>query len=87
MTENRICDPWLLEQELVKRIRQETIKAFGNLKEIIRNDVVEFSNYPEDDLSIHLLRLISLHLSKMTNEQKTEIINTINKQLDIKERK
>jgi hypothetical protein len=50
---------------------------------LINKDVIEFSNCPEDDLSIHILRLIGLHLKNMNDEQKQEIINTLNVQLGI----
>jgi hypothetical protein len=51
--------------------------------ECVRTDLIEFTNHPEDDISIHILRLLSIHLRYMDDEQKQAIVKTINEQLDI----
>ena len=51
---------------------------------LINHDMIEFTNYPEDELSIHILRLIALHLKGMNDAQKKEIVSVIQKVLGIK---
>lgn len=55
----------------------------SGLPEHLRLDVIEFTNYPEDDLSIHILRLVSLHLKTMSDADKEKLIDTFNEILGI----
>jgi hypothetical protein len=44
---------------------------------MLRKDVVEFSNFPDDDLSRTILQLVGLHLWSWTDEQKKEVIEAL----------
>lgn len=52
--------------------------------ELISKELIEFANYPKDDMSLYILRLTSLHLSNMSDEQKRTVIAGWQKALGIK---
>ncbi len=46
-------------------------------RKIIRDDIIEFLNFKDDYKTHHILRLISLHLNRMTDEQKDKLADAI----------
>lgn len=52
---------------------------------MIRKGFWELFEYvPNDPLSTHVVRMVALHLEKLTDEDKINIIEVFNKRLDIK---
>lgn len=55
-----------------------------NLSKYLRMDVVEWINAPDDELSVHIMLLIGLHIWKFNDLQKMQIIEKLNEILGIK---
>lgn len=55
-----------------------------DISKYLRTDVVEWTNAPDDELSMHILRLIGLHIWKFNDLQKMQIIEKLNEILGIK---
>ena len=47
-------------------------------------DVVEWTNAPDDELSVHIMRLIGIHIWKFNDSQKMQIIEKLDEILGIK---
>ncbi len=46
---------------------------------LINKDIIQFSNFDRDDQKgMHILRLLGLHLKKLSEEDKDDIITTLN---------
>lgn len=67
--------------ETEKEIYENEIDVIGGIDlidlRLIRDDVVHFTNYPDDDRSCHLLQLIGLHLWRLNDKEKDEIIDFV----------
>jgi hypothetical protein len=53
-------------------------------KHMINKKYIKFDNYPEDEKSLHILRLIAIHLPNLREEDKDRLIDTFNQILGIK---
>jgi hypothetical protein len=54
------------------------------MPESLRNkNVCHFTNYPDDETSIHLLQLVGLHIHTLSDDDKLLIISTIEKILGV----
>lgn len=51
---------------------------------LINKDVIQFSNYPDDILSIQVLQLIGLHLRSFSDREKYELIEKMQSFLGVK---
>lgn len=54
------------------------------LPKYLMADVVEWINAPDDELSIHIMRLIGINIRKFNDLQKIQIIEKLNEILGIK---
>lgn len=59
---------------------EEDISVVGGVEipdHLLRKDIVQFSNFPDDDLSRTILQLVGLHLWSWTDEQKKQVIEAL----------
>ena len=50
---------------------------------LLNKDLISFDNYPKDEKSLYILRLIGLHLPRFSDDQKDELIICLRKLLNI----
>lgn len=51
---------------------------------LVNNNIINFTNYPDDQKSLYILRLIGLNLRDFTEEQKDKLITSLKEILDIR---
>lgn len=74
-----------IDYDIWKEIKPEFLESFPELEEHINSWLIEFNNFPKDEMALHLVRLICLHYEKFPDII-NETITRINERLGIKQR-